>query len=113
MANYVRDAATFWKDTASARSHDGWAWTGSALTMARFMAKEAAPYRDMDTVIRELEQAEVLRLGTQGEILGLVFGTEQCYRNQIALSRGIHRLYYLRNGKIHFAEQYRNSTMIP
>jgi len=113
MANYVRDAGSFWKDKASVRSHDGWVWTGPPLTMARFMAKEAASYRDMDTVIRGLNQAEVLRLGSDGEILGMVFGTERCFRNQIALSRGIHRLYFLRDGKIHFADQYRNSTIIP
>ncbi|MBM3931215.1 MAG: hypothetical protein FJ336_08095 [Sphingomonadales bacterium] len=81
--------------------------------MARFMAKEAAPYRDMDSVTRGLNQVEVLRLGNDGEIMGMAFGTEQCYRNQIALSRGIHRLYFLRDGKIHFAEQFRNSSIMP
>lgn len=113
MAHYVRDAATFWHDTASVRSDDGWVWTGPPLTMARFMAKESGPYRDMDTVRRVLSQVEGLRLGTDGEILGMAFGTETCYRNQIALSRGIHRLYFLRDGQIHFADQYRRSTIIP
>lgn len=113
MAHYVRDAATFWRDTASVRSHDGWVWSGPPLTMARFMAKEAAPYRDMDSVLRGLNQVEVLRLGTNGEIMGMAFGTEQCYRNQIALSRGIHRLYFFRDGQIHFAEQFRNSSIMP
>ncbi len=113
MANYVRDAYTFWKDTASARSDDGWVWTGPPVTMARFMAKECEPYRDLDTVIRELKNVEVLRLGMDGQYLGLVFGTEKCFRNEVSESRVVHRLYFLRDGKIDFAEQYRNSSLMP
>ncbi|MBM3936365.1 MAG: hypothetical protein FJ343_04345 [Sphingomonadales bacterium] len=112
-AIYVRDAELFWNDTSSVRSDDGWIWSGPPVTMARFMASQAAPYRDLDSVRRELDRVEVLRLGEQGEFLGLAFGSEQCYRNSTVVHRGVHRLYFWRNGKIAFAEQYRASSFMP
>jgi hypothetical protein len=112
-AHYVRDAGLFWNDTSSARSDDGWVWTGPPLTMARFMAAQAAPYRDQDSVRRALHHVQTLRLGHQGEFLGLAFGNEKCYRNHTVSDRRIHRLYFFRNGKIAFADQYRNSSLMP
>jgi len=113
MVNYIRDAALFWNYTSTARSDDGWVWTGPPLTMARFMADQAAPYRDQDSVRRELHHVQTLRLGHQGEYLGLAFGHEQCYRNQTESGRSVHRLYFLRDGQITFADQYRSATLMP
>lgn len=110
---YVRDAQTFWKDTATARMDDGWSWSGPPVAMARYIIRKAAPYRDQDSVHRQLHHVQVLRLGDQGECLGLAFGSERSYRNTTIMDRGVHRLYFWREGKIAFVDQYRSANYLP